>query len=1266
MAEPSPFSPGTIVGPYEVLDTLGKGGMGVVFRARHRESGELAALKTVRMPSPMLLSSIRREIQRLRRLSHPGVVRIRDDGVHDSLPWYTMELFECATWEQQLARRSSDQRPTPSEQLAATGVMATALGATDGPDVIITVQDRLPLEEPELREVLARTRWLCETLTYIHGEGVVHRDLKPGNVFLPGSHQTVLVDFGLVVAYSGPDGREVMQVAPSTAGTVAYMAPEQLDGELVDARADIFALGCMLYETLTGKLPFPASFRERLHLHRHPLTPPSQFLPWLPRILDELLPKMLAPNRRERLGHASDLSAALASSLFIGLPTNETPQWTARDYLYRASFAGRDGLLDTLLSRLHALGEGHGELLLLEGESGSGKTRLLTEFLRRASLTGAFVAAGECPPQGVSTQGEAMLHAGPLTPLRPLLQAVADLCRAQGEQTTLTLLHHHLPVLVLIEPALAEVPGAEQFSEAQPLPIEAAKHRLLNAVSELLMALARRGPLVLLLDDLQWADELTMDVLAHLHSTLLSTQPVLIIGSYRTEETMPTLEQLAQRAGVTRLALGRLDEQAVGSLISDMLAVQAAPAELVRFVAEQAAGNPFFITEYLQTAVGERLLHRNRQGDWVVSDAASAEGARSWLARLQSLGLPRTLRAIVERRLQRLDKTLASVVLAAAVLGREFDAELLRSMSDLSERELADALNDLLRQRFFDPAGGGRYRFGHDKLREAAYDSIPKPRLLELHRAAAYAIEARGAHAADVLGLANHFVKGVVPSKARTYLLSAAQQLLTTGAHKQAAPLLVQALEFADLAGHLAAPEERANLHRLYADALFGMGETHKSAAQAERALELFGVGVPDKPWRIFVSFVRQLVEQVYRMSSERRLLRGVDAEARAVAAAQAALRLCTCYFTDTRPQLQVMMATLLAANLADRAGPLGPRAVSYGTLGCTAGFLRMDGVARRYFERARADARARGDDSGEAGAAILECALYQGTAQWSALVACHKAAVATSERCGDVLSAEGLHLVLGGGSLLMGNLSAAWLLLSRVRSSACLRGADLNVGWASVLLALHELWRSEPVRARELALAAMRNFASDRGTAGANALAVSAASALLLGDRKQAQQHAQEASAMLSRGPVLFQMWPACDLLPDSLLQLWQAARAARSSDESMLHKLAKQACAQARSMAMAAPIGAPLSLRAMGVLARIEGKPQRAKKQLEEALTRAKQLQMPVAEAAIYVELAQTAPVYSEKRQILAQRAEQAALAVSCQHWVDRARALIHRRHP
>lgn len=192
-ADDPAYVPGAHVGPYELLDPLGKGGMGIVFRARRRASDELVALKTVLTAKPHLLSSIRREVQRLRRLSHPGVVRILDDGTHAGLPWYAMELLEGVTLEQELERRSVSPPGLSDMAGGNTAPVVGYLDTVDGdspadaaavaPAQPVTVRaERRPLSAHEIPELLAVARKLCDALVYIHGEGVVHRDIKPSTV----------------------------------------------------------------------------------------------------------------------------------------------------------------------------------------------------------------------------------------------------------------------------------------------------------------------------------------------------------------------------------------------------------------------------------------------------------------------------------------------------------------------------------------------------------------------------------------------------------------------------------------------------------------------------------------------------------------------------------------------------------------------------------------------------------------------------------------------------------------------------------------------------------------------------------------------------------------------------------------------------------------------------------------------------------------------------------------------------------------------------
>ncbi|MFP2907603.1 serine/threonine-protein kinase, partial [Pyxidicoccus sp. 3LFB2] len=269
---------GATIGPYRLLEVLGQGGMGVVYRGENPDTGEAVAVKTVRAASEVPLASIRREIHALRRLRHPGVVRIVAEGVTDGLPWYAMELLRGQTLR----------------------------GASAG-------QEEGPVRPERLHAVLTLVRRMCAPLAFLHANGLVHRDLKPENVFLRPDGTPVLVDFGIAARFGGSRGRETLDVGGTVVGSDAYMAPEQARGGFVDARADLYALGCIFYELLTGRPPFLPG-REgpvpHQHLHVAPV-PPSQRVEGLPEAVDALALRLLAKKPPERPGYAEDVAAAL-------------------------------------------------------------------------------------------------------------------------------------------------------------------------------------------------------------------------------------------------------------------------------------------------------------------------------------------------------------------------------------------------------------------------------------------------------------------------------------------------------------------------------------------------------------------------------------------------------------------------------------------------------------------------------------------------------------------------------------------------------------------------------------------------------------------------------------------------------------------------------------------------------------------------------------------------------------------------------------------
>jgi eukaryotic-like serine/threonine-protein kinase len=767
--------------------------MGVVYRAAHRDTADLVALKTIAIPNELLLSSVRREIHALARIRHPGIVRIVGEGVEDGVPWYAMEIVDGVTLRE-YPRRS----------------------------------------EGGLLGVLGVVRKLCGALAFLHGEGLVHRDLKPDNILVLQGGNPVIVDFGLAARFGGAVSREELGLAEEGLGTIAYASPEQLRGESVDARADLYSLGCVLYELLTSEPPFSGTslFQVvRRHLEDAP-SPPSlharcESPDGVPPELDALVLRLLAKDPAARLGYADDVAAALAK---LGA-RDETPNAPRpRSYLYRPRFAGRDetmAAVDPHLSRLDA----GGGVLFVGGESGVGKTRLALQIARRARESGVRVLSGECLPP-LSDDAEHGAGAAPLQALRRPLEAIADGCRGRGAGATMRIVGPRARLLTPYAPAFAGLPGQAALPEPTPLPPAEARLRLFTCLRDTLEAFAESDPVLLVLDDLQWADELTLGFLEFaVARRSFEDVPVLVLGTYRVEEVGQALRALLESPHATRLALGRLGEAAVASIVGDMLALSPPPAALSRFLGRQSEGNPFFVAEYLRTAVEEGVLRRSDEGVWqALADSTSGEATAGY----DRLGFPAGLRDLVTRRLRGLPPEATEAVAAAAVLGREVALPRLELVAGLESARFADALDELLRRQVLEEAEPGLLRFVHDKLREMAYDDLAPQRRAALHGAAARAIEAGEAEPA-LLG--HHWAQAGDRDRARQYFLVAARDAKTRHANREAERLYRAHLDLVDAP---TAETVRARTE-LAVNVLSPLGRTAEAFEQVERALAEMG-----------------------------------------------------------------------------------------------------------------------------------------------------------------------------------------------------------------------------------------------------------------------------------------------------------------------------------------------------------------------------------------------------------------------------------------
>jgi predicted ATPase len=594
-----------------------------------------------------------------------------------------------------------------------------------------------PLSGPmETAQFLRAAVGLATALGGLHGRRLIHKDVKPANVLVNlATGQIRLMGFG--IASRLPRERQTPQPPETIAGTLAYMAPEQTGrmNRSIDARSDLYALGVTLYEMVTGSLPFAAvDPMEWVHCHiARQALPPDQRVTHVPPPVSAIIMKLLAKTPEERYQTAAGLERDLQRCLSEWETRGTVDEFALGDadfpdrLLMPERLYGRESHIGTLLATFDVVvAGGNPRLVLVSGPAGIGKSSLVNE-LHKVLV----------PPQGLFASGK-VEHLKRDIPYATLAQAIRSLIRRLWSLPEAELrtwrdhLHEALdpngaPVLELI-PELKFMIG-EQPSVAD-LPGHAAKVRFKLAFRRLISVFARPDhPLVLFLDDLQWLDTDTLDLLEDLLGQA-ELQHLLIVGACRDNEVddaHPLTRTLAtiRKAGaqVQEIVLAPLHDDDLAHLIADALRCEPQRAmPLARLVLEKTGGNPFFANQFIQELVDERLL---------IFD--SGRGAWRWdLGSIRAKGFTDNVVELMVGKLSRLPDSTQEAAKELACLGNSAEASMLASVHGTSEEELHSDLWEALRQELIVHADH-RYRFVHDRVHEAAYSLIPEERRAPTH-----------------------------------------------------------------------------------------------------------------------------------------------------------------------------------------------------------------------------------------------------------------------------------------------------------------------------------------------------------------------------------------------------------------------------------------------------------------------------------------------------------------------------------------------------
>ena len=664
------------------------------------------------------------EAHAIAQLSHPNIITIYDVGEHQQAPYIVMEYIEGVNLYQNPPK--------------------------------------------DLQRILMVCKQICAALAHAHEHGIIHRDLKPENVILTPDGTVKLMDFGLARPISSRVTKE-----GTITGSVFYLPPEQAQKQTIDPRSDLYSLGVMLYELTTGELPFiaddPLSVVSQ-HIHA-PVVPPKAKNGHIPPALQTLILDLLRKDPDERPSSARVIIERLSTPDILDLTSQSTEKTSALDRIVRGRLVGRKQELQQARRLWMQAMAGHGQMLLISGEAGVGKTRLMQEIVTHAKVSGGQAYIGESQEEGNA-------------PYAAVAQTIRRALRTQ-QDTELDLPKLVLPELMTIVPDLQiRYPDLSPNPTLEP---HAEQRRLLECIITFFSTICRVKPLLLVLEDIHWADSGTLALLEFM-ARRCPEHPVLLLCTYRDiplDEESPlqqTLYEFERRKQGTHLKLERLDIQETHDMLANIFTEHITP-DFLDGIFSQSEGNPFYIEEICKALIDSGQL--------------SFDGER-WHRPpdMADMVIPQSIMVAVQSRVKKLNEPTQEILRNAAVIGREFSFELLQKVSTIPESDLIDCLEAALQSHLVEELKNEddqKFSFTHALIPTTLRESMSGIRQAMIHRKVAETLEEFMPEAYQ--RLAHHWGESGNPQKRLDYTIKAAIQAKKAYANEDAIRLFSEALK---------------------------------------------------------------------------------------------------------------------------------------------------------------------------------------------------------------------------------------------------------------------------------------------------------------------------------------------------------------------------------------------------------------------------------------------------------------------------------------
>jgi ABC-type transport system substrate-binding protein len=778
---------------YDIKSELGRGGMGVVYRASDPLLSRDVAIKLIppTLLNPDTEQRFQREAQLVAQMDHPAVVPIYDFGKHEGSLFFVMPVVEGTNlrWFQR--------------------------------DGTLT-----------LGEVIDIGIQVAEALEYSHSRNVTHRDIKPENIMVVredgGRLRVRIMDFGL--ARGAAESR--VTKTGTIAGTLSYMSPEQVSASGIDHRTDIYSLGTVLYECLAGEPPFSGELQSVLYRIVHEIPqPPRAMGADISEELESIILSCITKEPAKRPQRASEVAESLKrsqtkihqSDLGKSIVMTKTMMMPR---VALSPFIGRDKEQAELQKRLNAAISGECQFVVVSGEPGVGKTRLLDEIENLARARKLLVLHGRTIEQDGAF------------PYQGFCEAIQEYFRLKD---TVSSPHNRLDLsdvaadLVSLFPMLTEISeirgaatGDSKISQLSGSQGPENRTQIFELLARTITRLAAGKPLILFLEDLH-AAEISIEALQYIVRRLGPT-PTLIIGTYRSSEVdtknHPLIRMLETFRGDRRfsaIALGPFSETEHRHYLETLIGGPKLADNLVEKLFEATEGNPFFTKELVRSLLDSGGIAKDQTGAW--SLGASTD--------LSAGELPATIQQAVEKRIERLPEELREVLSLASVVGKSFDVRDLEALA--GDKDVEDEIDKLVEEGLLEEereSRGDRLTFASGVVRDVLYGAITRRKRRSLHRKYAEEIEKRHRGRLERVypQLVHHFSQGDVPDKTVEYGLRMSKTALDAFSPEESARAAKTVLEFLD--------DEWEGDPQLVGEARFLLAHAYRMAGEVDSALK--------------------------------------------------------------------------------------------------------------------------------------------------------------------------------------------------------------------------------------------------------------------------------------------------------------------------------------------------------------------------------------------------------------------------------------------